>query len=77
MNFTNNSFEILPLVNEIDLNSHLSPIACSFPEFVESSPKNLIFCTLYFLGVGASVGAALYFYFAGKKIAKNGHQNNL
>jgi hypothetical protein len=49
-----------------------TPIACDFPQILDKSPINLIFCILYFLFALFITGSALYFYWYGR----NGQQNN-
>lgn len=48
------------------------PIVVScFSEITESSPKNIIFCFIYFICLGTAAASAFYIYVKGKK---NGHQ---
>ena len=49
-----------------------TPVACEFPQILDKSPINLIFCILYFIFAIFITASALYFYFYGR----NGQQNN-
>jgi hypothetical protein len=43
------------------------PVACSFPDMLETSPKNLILCLIYFFGTGSAIAAAFYLYLKEKR----------
>lgn len=53
----------------------MPPPACSFPDLIDSSPKNLILCLIYFIGTSAAVATAFYLYLKDRK-NRNGHQDN-
>lgn len=68
-----------------------TPVACSFPDLVDSSPKNLLLCLIYFIGTGSAAAVAIYLYLrerknrtsvggaaseTGGERQRNGHTNN-
>lgn len=64
-------FHPIPMGPEIQV---MEPVACTFPELVDSSPRNLIICLIYFIGTGVAAAAGIYLYL--KEKGKNGHKNN-
>lgn len=68
---THPDFHPIPMGPEVHA---MEPVACSFPELIDSSPRNLILFLIYFLGTGVTAAFGIYLYLREKR--RNGHTNN-
>jgi hypothetical protein len=52
--------------DDLPVEAPMRPAIC-FPGIIKSSPENLILCTIYLLGLGSTIGVAIYLYLTGKR----------